>query len=38
MDVAYGRWISAGAAGDVAALVADTFDELAANFDRAGPR
>jgi TetR/AcrR family transcriptional regulator, regulator of mycofactocin system len=38
MDVAYGRWIIAGAAGDVAALVADTFDELAANFDRAGPR
>jgi AcrR family transcriptional regulator len=38
MDVAYARWIAAGATGDVAALVADTFDELAAQFDNAESR
>jgi TetR/AcrR family transcriptional regulator, regulator of mycofactocin system len=33
MEAAYTRWIAAGATGKVAALVAETFDELAANFN-----
>jgi len=35
MDVAYARWIAGGATGDVAEIVADTFDDLAAYFDEA---